>query len=223
MSAGFISYLRVSTEKQGESGFGIEAQRTAISQFARHSDASILGEFIEVESGKRNDRPVLQEALRVCRKTKSTLLVAKLDRLSRTVNFLSQLIEAKVDFIAVDNPNANKLMIHVLSAFAEHERDLISDRTRSALSAARARGVTLGNPNLSHARERATAVIKAGALARAKNVLPVISDIQRSGAITMQDIASALNLRGIPTARGGKWYPTSVRNVLRRGSRAQAP
>jgi DNA invertase Pin-like site-specific DNA recombinase len=212
----YLSYLRVSTERQGATGLGIEAQRSSVERYVELIGGEIVGELIEVESGKRSDRPVLEEAIAQCRRQKATLLVAKLDRLSRTVSFMSRLIETGVDFVAVDNPHANKLMIHVLSAFAEHERDMIAARTRSALAAAKGRGVTLGSPCLPAARELARASLITSADEFAANVAPIIAQIRRSGVVTYGGIAEALTARGIPTARGGKWHPASVRNVDRR-------
>jgi len=172
--------------------------------------------MVEIESGRRADRPVLDQAMALCKRSGATLLVAKLDRLSRTVSFMSRLIETGVDFVAIDNPTANKLMVHVLSAFAEHERDLIAERTRAALASAKERGVKLGNPRLGIARESAQAAIEANADQFCQNVAPIIGQIRRSGITTLQGVADALAARGIPTARGGKWHPMTVKNVERR-------
>ena len=212
----FISYLRVSTERQGSDGLGIDSQRTAISNYLGLTGSSLEAEFVEVESGKRGDRPVLEAALQLCRRRKATLLVAKLDRLSRTVAFLSRLVETRVDFVAVDNPHANKLMVHMLAAFAEHERDMISSRTKAALSAARARGVRLGSPKLDCARAAAAIALRRRADGYCLNVAPVIAEIRRSGISTFAGIASALSARGIPTDRGGQWHAATVRNIERR-------
>lgn len=216
MTEQFVSYLRVSTERQGLSGLGIDAQRAAIQRYVEICGGRIGAEMVEVESGKRADRPVLEKAISECRRSKATLLVAKLDRLSRTVSFMSRLIETGVDFVAVDAPHANKLMIHVLSAFAEHERDMIALRTRAALLAAKERGIVLGNPKLAEARELARTKIKAAADDFSANVAPIIAQVRRSGVSTLQGIADALTARGIPTARGGKWHPATVRNVEKR-------
>lgn len=212
----FASYLRVSTLKQGEDGYGIEAQRDAIRNYLSVIQAGCLAEFIEVESGRRNDRSVLDQALLFCRRERATLLVAKLDRLSRTVSFLSSLVEARVDFVAVDNPHANKLMVHMLAAFAEHERDMIAARTKAALSSAKARGVQLGNPHLADARVAAQAALQARASRHCANVLPLISSIRSSGITTYSAIAAALEARGVKTDRGGRWHATTVRNLERR-------
>lgn len=213
MKNSYISYLRVSTERQGASGLGIDAQRSAIMRYVELCGGTVFAELVEVESGKRSDRPVLEEAIAVCRRRKATLLVAKLDRLSRTVSFMSRLIETGVDFVAVDNPHANKLMIHVLSAFAEHERDLIAARTRAALAAAKVKGASLGNPDIEAARVHARQAILSAADEFCANVGPVILQIRKSGVGSFQGIADALTARGIRTARGGTWHPTTVRNV----------
>jgi DNA invertase Pin-like site-specific DNA recombinase len=214
----FVSYCRVSTSSQGASGLGLEAQREAVAGFLNGGAWELVGEFVEVESGKRADRPELARALAACKKHKATLVVAKLDRLSRSVAFLSALMESGVEFVAVDNPHANKLMLHMLAAFAEHERDQISARTKAALAAAKARGVKLGNPRIEGAREGAAVALKTGADKRAANVLPIIKAIQASGAKTLSAIAVALNARGVKTARGGEWHASTVRDVLMRAA-----
>src|SRR5262252_8843049 len=144
MRGKFFSYLRVSTDKQGEHGYGIDAQRKAVTDFL-NGGAELLGEFVEVESGKRKDRAKLAEAIAACKKYKARLVIAKLDRLARNVHLISGLMESKVDFVCCDMPDANRLTIHILAAVAEHEREMISDRTRAGLAAAKARGVRLGN------------------------------------------------------------------------------
>ena len=140
----FVAYYRVSTDKQGRSGLGLDAQREAVHRHLNGGSWHLVAEVIEVESGKRNDRPKLSEALRLCRIHKATLIIAKLDRLARNVHFTSGLMESGVDFVAVDFPQANRLTIHILAAVAEHEAGMISARTRAALAAAKARGVQLG-------------------------------------------------------------------------------
>ena len=136
-----IAYFRVSTDRQGKSGLGLEAQRESVNRYLESVGWNLIGEYVEVESGKRKNRPQLAAALQACKKEKATLLIAKLDRLARNVHFISGLMESRVDFVAADNPHANKLMIHLLAAFAEHEREQISQRTKEALAAAKARGV----------------------------------------------------------------------------------
>ena len=136
-----IAYYRVSTEKQGISGLGLDAQQVAVQGFAASNGYHVIAEWVEIESGKKNKRPVLSAALATCKKQQATLLIARLDRLGRNVAFISQLMAAGVDFKAVDNPYASKLVVHIMAAFAEHERDLISERTKAALSVAKGRGI----------------------------------------------------------------------------------
>ncbi|HYV31638.1 MAG TPA: recombinase family protein [Candidatus Binatia bacterium] len=216
----FVAYLRVSTDKQGHSGLGIEAQRKAINDYLNGGPWELLGEFVEVESGRRADRPELIKALAACKRQRARLIIAKLDRLSRNVAFVATLMEGKVDFVCCDFPQANRLTIHILAAVAEYEREMISARTKAALAAAKARGTVLGNPRLAEARAAAArgAALRArtGADRHAAQVLPVIREIKQGGAATLQEIADALNARSIETARGGRWHPTTVCNVLSR-------
>ena len=215
----FVCYLRVSTDKQGASGLGIEAQREAVTQYLNGGKWVLVHEFIEIESGKNSDRPELLKALALCKKSKATLLVAKLDRLSRSVSFLSRLMEAGVEFVACDNPHANKLMIHLLAAFAEHERDMISARTKAALAAAKARGATLGTPrNLDDTARAAGREARTGkATAHASSLQPVIETIKAAGHTSARAIAAELTRRGVPTPKGsGDWQATQVTRVLAR-------
>jgi DNA invertase Pin-like site-specific DNA recombinase len=206
----YIAYYRVSTDRQGESGLGLEAQRHIVSQFLGAEDA-LLAEYTEVESGKRNDRPTLQEALLHCRREKATLLIAKLDRLGRNLAFIASLMDSGVDFIAADNPHANRLMLHMLAVFAEHEALQISLRTKQALQAAKARGTLLGeNAKPLHTRNSTRADEFAARLA------PQIHTILAAGHCTLRQIADALNTSGIPPMRGNKWHPPSVSNLLTR-------
>jgi len=215
----YYSYLRVSTDKQGKSGLGIEAQRKAVQVFISHNDGDHVGEFLEVESAKRSDRPQLAAALLACRKAKAVLVVAKLDRLSRNVAFLSALMEAKVGFVACDNPHASRLTIHILAAVAEHEREMISARTKTALAAAKARGVKLGGPS----RAQITSAGAAGAAANrdkarrhAAVVLPVIRDVQRDGAVSLRAVARELTARGVKTMSGADWSAVTVSRLITR-------
>jgi DNA invertase Pin-like site-specific DNA recombinase len=217
----FVAYYRVSTVKQGASGLGLEAQKESIRGYLNGGRWRMVDEVTEVESGKRNDRPALAHALSLCRLHKATLIIAKLDRLARNVNFISNLMESTVEFTAVDFPTANRLTVHILAAVAEHEAHAISTRTSEALAAARARGVKLGtrNPMLiaRHAQKgtRASAIARATlARIRAADVLPVIHAIRADGVVTLQGIAERLNERGIPAARGGSWSPVQVSRVL---------
>src|ERR1700687_3024090 len=177
----FVAYYRVSTDRQGRSGLGLEAQQASVRNYLNGGDWELIGEFTEIESGKHADRPELVKALEVCRRQKARLVIAKLDRLSRNLAFIATLMDSGVEFVAVDNPHANKLTIHILAAVAQHERDIISARTSAALKAAKARGKRLGNPKLSEARRHATAARKQSAERYSRNILPVIREIQASG------------------------------------------
>jgi DNA invertase Pin-like site-specific DNA recombinase len=214
----WISYLRVSTDRQGQSGLGLEAQRKAVLDFLKGGQWKLADEFVEVESGKRSDRPQLAAALAACKRLKARLVVAKLDRLARNVAFISRLMESSVEFVAADMPFANKLTIHILAAVAEHEREAISARTKAALAAAEARGVKLGGPKLRQAQRRGIASNKAKADRFATNVLPVTEQIKATGVTSLRAISRALSARGIATARGGVWTPVQVTVVLRRVS-----
>lgn len=219
-----VSYIRVSTSQQGRSGLGIDAQRGALARFAEEQGFEIAAEMVEVETGKGSDaldrRPQLSAALVKARALRCPILVAKLDRLSRDVHFISGLMAHRVPFVVSElGPDVDPFVLHLYAALAEKERAMISTRTKSALEAARARGTRLGNPNIGKAREKAVATIKVEADRAAGNVLPIIAEIRKSGATTLRQIADALNARGVPTPRGGKWYAASVKNVLtRRGS-----
>ena len=218
----FISYLRVSTARQGASGLGLEAQREAVSRYLNGGSWSLVQELLEVESGKRNDRPAIAEALRLCRLHRATLVIAKLDRLARNVHFISSLMESGVDFVACDFPEANRLTVHILAAVAEHEAAMISARTKAALGAAKARGAALGGQRGSLERMRGMAV--KGTLASASvrretaakrrdDLLPVIEGLRAAGVVSLRAIAVGLNGAGLTTARGGKWTATQVMRV----------
>jgi len=212
----FVAYYRVSTDRQGKSGLGLKAQQTAVRDYLNGGSWKLVAEFTEIETGKRNDRPELVKALEACRKHKARLVIAKLDRLSRNLAFIAALMDSNVEFVAVDNPHANKLTVHILAAVAEHEREMISARTKAALQAAKARGKQLGNPRLPEAAALGTAANKAAADQRAANVLPVIREIQKAGTTSLNGIAAALNARAIKTARGGSWTHVQVKHVLER-------
>jgi DNA invertase Pin-like site-specific DNA recombinase len=222
----FVSYLRVSTAKQGLSGLGIDAQRTAVSCYIFANAGKLVREVQEIESGKRNDRPALLEALRLCRVHNGTLVIAKLDRLARNVAFISNLMESKVDFVAVDLPQANRMTIHILAAVAEGEAAMISTRTKAALAAAKVRGVQLGRVNTTRDELRrmakagttiAARLRQANAAKRREDLEPVLADIkiQLSGQLTLRRTAAELNRRGIPAARGGEWSAAQVLRLLR--------
>src|SRR5262245_5893149 len=214
----YVGYLRVSTARQGRSGLGLEAQRQAIADFLNGGfQWKQIAEFVEVESGKDDDRPKLREALHRAKVTGATLVIAKLDRLSRNVAFIAQLQEADVKFVCADMPEATELTIHIFAAIAQHERKAISERTRRAMAAAKAKGKKFGNPNGAQALRRAgkgnklaVKALKATADKHADDVWPVIEDIQASGVTGLRGIAAELNARGILTARQGAWYPTTV-------------
>ncbi len=222
-SGKWVAYYRVSTAKQGASGLGLEAQREAVAGYLNGGNWQLAAEFVEVESGRRSERPELAKALAACRRTGATLIIAKLDRLARNVAFVSNLMEAGVEFTAVDFPTANRLTIHILAAVAEHEREMISARTKAALAAAKARGTRLGNPNgLSvEARTRGTAVAvarrKVQAVARAADLAPIIAEIKASSRTSLRAIAAELDARGIPAPRGGKWTAPAVMRLTAAG------
>jgi DNA invertase Pin-like site-specific DNA recombinase len=224
-----IAYIRISTNKQEESGLGLEAQRAAVEALRKQRRGTILAEYIEVETGKRKDRPELAKALAHCRRSKAKLVVAKLDRLARNVAFTSALTESKVDFICCDNPYANKLTIHILSAVAEHEAEAISQRTKDALAAAKSRGIKLGSARPEHwegredrrlegARLGAEAAAHAHAQAADEAYSDILPDMvrYREQGWTLQRIAEKLNRKGHTTRRGKEWSPTQVARVLRR-------
>ena len=213
----FVSYLRVSTEKQGRSGLGIEAQRKSVTDFLNGGQWSLINEVVEHESGKRADRPKLAEALRLCRLHNATLVIARLDRLSRDAAFLLNLQNAGVRFIAADMPEANEMVVGIMGIMAQAERKRISTNTKLALAAAKARGVKLGGDRgvipTAEAQTKGGAATKAKAVNRAADLLPVIADIRAAGATTLKAVADALNAKGIPTAKGGTWSPVQVSRV----------
>src|SRR5258708_3309138 len=216
-----ISYIRVSTSQQGRSGLGIEAQQETLRHFIQAEGFEVFREFVEVETGKGTDaldrRPQLKAALAAARKQRCHVAVAKLDRLSRDVHFISGLMAHKVPFLVAElGPDVDPFVLHLFAALAEKERALISTRTRQALAAAKARGVALGNPKLHVARRNAVEAVTAEAERFAANVVPIIREAQKAGATTLREIAAALNARGVATARGGQWHGTSVSNILER-------
>ncbi len=217
----FVSYLRVSTARQGASGLGLEAQRAAVTAHLNGGNWTLLREIVEVESGKRNDRPALAEALRLCRQQKATLVIAKLDRLARNVHFISGLMESGVEFLAVDMPSANRFVVHILAAVAEQEAEAISKRTKAALEAAKKRGTVLGGRRVSAERFReigaaARRTYSAQAAKGRAQVLPVIAEIQGQGISTLRAIAAELNVREIDAPRGGQWGAVQVQRILAR-------
>jgi DNA invertase Pin-like site-specific DNA recombinase len=216
-----IAYYRVSTARQGKSGLGIEAQMAAVQRFAESDRIDIVAEYTEVETGKGADalerRPELAAALAQARKAKCPVLVAKLDRLSRDVHFISGLMAHRVPFIVAElGADADPFMLHLYAALAEKERALISARTKAALAAKKAGGIKLGNPRAAEAAVKAHAASRAQANQFAANVLPIVREIEASGLTNPREIAAALNARGVRTARGGAWHDSTVRNLLKR-------
>lgn len=218
-----VAYYRVSTEGQGRSGLGLEAQRHAVHALCDRRGWQVVTEYTEVESGKRNDRPQLEAALADARRTGAKLVVAKLDRLSRNAEFTLSLRNSGVDFVCADNPDVNRLTIGLLAVINEDERERIAERTRAALQAAKARGVRLGNPNGAAALRRAAKgngaaveVVKGNAARFAADLKETVGEIRASGKTSLPAIAAELNARHIQTRRGGKWHASSVRNLLTR-------
>jgi DNA invertase Pin-like site-specific DNA recombinase len=222
MSQRAIAYYRVSTQRQGRSGLGLEAQRTAVAKFAAAENLNLIAEFTEVETGKGADaldrRPQLAQALETARRTKSPVIVSKLDRLSRDVAFISGLMAQRVPFIVAElGADADPFMLHLFAALAEKERRLISERTRAALASRKLSGAKLGNrTNAAQAALTGRNIVVKDADRFAASVLPTIRSIKSSGATSLRAIAQALNNRGVRTARGGLWQVSNVRNVLRR-------
>ena len=219
----FVAYERVSTARQGKSGLGLEAQRKAIDDFVANRDATLVGRYTEVESGRKNDRPELDAALTLARLTGATLVIAKLDRLSRNAAFLLTLRDSGVTFLAVDMPEANDLTVGIMALVAQQEREAISRRTREALQAAKARGVKLGNPNGAAALRRAgkggvalQATVSENADQFAESLAPVVAAARARGKTTLRELADDLNGQGIMTRRGRRWHVSSVRNLLER-------
>jgi len=223
MSKPNVAYYRVSTAEQGRSGLGLEAQQAAVERFARAEDFEIVAAFTETESGKGavtlDRRPQLVAALAEAKRRGKgvPVVVAKLDRLSRDVHFISGLMAHRVPFIVAElGPDVDPFMLHIYAALAEKERVLISTRTKAALAAAKARGTILGNPRLSEARGPLIAAKKAAAASFAASVEGVIREAQGAGAKSLRAVASALEARGVRTPQGKAWSPQMVANVLKR-------
>jgi DNA invertase Pin-like site-specific DNA recombinase len=211
----FIAYYRVSADKQGKSGLGLDAQKAAVGDRLNGGCREIVEEFVETESGKRASRPQLDAALAACKKHKAKLIVAKLDRLSRNVGFLVKLIESGVEVLFADLPELNgamgKFVLIMMANVAELETGLISERTKAALAAAKRRGIKLGR----HGAEVLAPKYREEARQRAKQLHPVIAELQGKG-LSLAKIAAELNKRKVPTPRRGRWDHSSVRNVLNR-------
>ncbi len=220
MNKQFISYLRVSTQKQGFSGLGLEAQKEIIEKHLR--DKISIAEFIEVESGRKTNRPKLKDALALCRKTGATLIVAKLDRLARNVNFLSSLLESDVEIVFCDFPQANKMVLHILAAISQYEAELTASRTKAALEAKKARGCKLGNPehlldNHQKAIEnsRRTCRAKADANPNNKRAVAMIRTLVKED-YSLQMIADILNKEGFVTSKGCIFSKSTVYKLIKR-------
>lgn len=214
----FIAYYRVSTQKQGQSGLGLEAQQKAVADYLNGGDWELLAEFTEVETGKGANaldrRPQLREALALCKKTKATLVIAKLDRLARNVHFVSGLIESGVEFVAADMPHANKTMIQIHAVMSEHERDQISARTKAALAAAKARGVVLGAAGSENLKPNIEARKQAADDFAIK--LKGVIDGMKARGLSQRAMCDELNDLGIKTAKGGKWSQVQLQRILAR-------
>jgi DNA invertase Pin-like site-specific DNA recombinase len=218
-----VAYERVSTARQGASGLGLVAQRKVIEDFAASRGAEVLARFTEVESGRKADRPELAKALHLAKVTGATLVIAKLDRLSRNAAFLLALRNSGVRFVAVDMPEANDLTVGIMALVAQAEREAISRRTKEALAVVKARGVKLGNPNGAESLRRAgkggaalRATVSSNANAFATDLVQVVADIRAAGHTTFRAIAAELTARGIKTCNAGTWGPSTVRNLIAR-------
>ena len=227
MSKRFVAYYRVSTKRQGRSGLGLDAQKSAVENYLNASDYELVRSYTEVESGKRTDidRPQLHQALAACRVHKATLIISKLDRLARNAKFLFELQDSGLDFICCDMPSANRLTIGIMALVAEEERKMISKRTREALQAAKARGVRLGTNNLTNEGIKkgilnAIEARKSKANAFCNDIVGVINSIKETGYTSLNAIADELNKRGITTYRNCQWKPNSVKRILDRAAMA---
>jgi DNA invertase Pin-like site-specific DNA recombinase len=229
MATEIIGYLRVSTKRQGASGLGLEGQRTAVESYARSIGVRVGAWYTEVESGKKVDRPELARAVGHAKRSKSTLCVAKFDRLARDLEFTVKLMNSAVEFVACDNPTANRLTLHILAAVAEAEAKAISERTKAALNAAKVRGTKLGSSRPGHWEGREDARLagaRAGAVAAARcraeladeayvDLLPILKKMKADG-LSFRDMAAKLNAGGHKTRRGKPWNPMQVSRVLAR-------
>ena len=224
MEGRFVCYYRVSTDKQGNSGLGLDAQKQTVDDYLNGGSWVVVGAYTEVESGSNGNRPELQKAIRDCKLKNARLIVAKLDRLSRDLHFITSLEKAGISFVIAEQPDMNELTVHIFSAMAQHERKLISERTKAALAQAKKRGVVLGNPCFKEGKQitgsgDTRAAIEArqkAASEYANNILEVIEDIKACGASSLRQIAAELNVRGFKTRRGKDWSATAVMRVTKR-------
>lgn len=214
--AKYIAYFRVSTDKQGASGLGLEAQQTAVQGYG----SEIVHSFTEIESGADNDRPQLTAAIAMCREIGAALLIAKIDRLSRDAGFLMTLRSSGLDIVAADMPHVSTLEFGMRAVFSQHEREEISRRTKAALAAAKARGVRLGSRDPAKASAAGVAVVQAKADAFATRVAAIVAEIKaKTGATTLREIAEILSARGVKTSRGGSsWHASQVANLMKRAA-----
>ena len=216
MATNFVLYFRVSTARQGMSGLGLDAQRLTVAQYLAGGTRTVLAEFVEVETGKGANalekRPELRSALDLCKRSGATLLIAKLDRLARNVHFVSGLMESKVQFVACDLPEANQLTIHIMAAFAEHEARRISERTRDALAAAKARGVVLGATGPANLKQH-TQHRQEAACAFKTRLMPLLNGFVSQG-LSRRAMVVQLNDIGIKAPKGGAWSLGQVQRVL---------
>jgi DNA invertase Pin-like site-specific DNA recombinase len=216
----FVTYYRVSTEKQGRSGLGLDAQRKAVEDYLNGGKWELAAEFTEIESGKNSDRPALAKALQACRVYGARLVIAKLDRLSRDAHFLLGLEKAGVDFVAADMPHANRLTVGIMAMVADEERRMISARTKAALAEAKKRGKKLGgfrgNVITPEARAASLRARQERSAAKARDLAPILEELRASGAISLRQIAAGLNAKGIKTVRGGEWSAGQVQRLIER-------
>lgn len=214
--ADFIAYYRVSTSGQAQSGLGLEAQKQAVLSFINGNGNKLIEEFTEVESGKRCDRPQLNKSLDRCRESGAKLVIARLDRLARNAAFLLTLRDSGVEFVAADMPDANRLTVGIMALVAEDEAERVSQCTKAALKAAKARGVRLGGIRSRDAINTSISRRASAADRHAASVMPIIKQIRGAGITSLEGIALALQARGVRTARGGRWHAQTVRNVILR-------
>lgn len=216
MNGKYVAYYRVSKDSQGLHGLGMDAQRESVRNYLNGGRWQLLQEFAEVETGKRNNRVEMQKALSLCKQAGATLLIARLDRLSRNALFLLSLLDSGVSFKAVDMPEADRFLISILAVVAEKERTMISERTKAALAAAKRRGIRLGTPNPKKALKAALEAKQERAKGFVESLAPVVKQIQKAGAVSLREIASALNARGFKSQTGREFKAQTVANLLER-------